>query len=102
MINWNGDVVPCCRDPHGRHVLGNVFEQSLREVWNSEASLAFRRAVVSEQSAVDICSLCSGYGIPKIEPVGFKIEHHTVNDPDYRALSEGSPVSLTVRQSGRK
>src|SRR3546814_8031235 len=30
QINWNGDAVPCCRDPNGLHVLGNVDRKSTR------------------------------------------------------------------------
>lgn len=32
FILWNGDVVPCCMDYDGKMVLGNVHENSLKEI----------------------------------------------------------------------
>ncbi len=68
MVNWDGSLVPCCRDAQGKHVLGNVFERSLRDTWNGDKARAFRKRVVSAQGEVDICQLCSGYGVPRLEP----------------------------------
>jgi len=31
----NGDVVPCCRDPHGNYIMGNIISQDLDEIWNN-------------------------------------------------------------------
>lgn len=53
LIKYNGDVIPCCAyrlgeqyvpEDHSRAV-GNVFETSLREVWNSPQYRAMRRWV---------------------------------------------------------
>ena len=76
MVNWDGSVVPCCRDPHGHHVLGNAFETPLREIWNAKPATDFRRQIASNQQGVDICELCSGFGVPQLmpeAPVDFKI-----------------------------
>lgn len=82
MINWNGDVVPCCRDPHGRHVFGNAFETPLDEIWNGEAIKNFRRQIITDQGNIAICKLCSGYGVPKLSrsrSLSFEVERHTYN-----------------------
>lgn len=68
VINWNGSIVPCCRDPNGRHVFGNILETPLREIWNSTKAVEFRKSIVRNQGAVDICRLCSGYGVPQLMP----------------------------------
>ena len=57
----NGDVVPCCRDPKGKHVTGNLLEEDLKEIWNGERYRAFRSNILKDQSHMDICRLCSGY-----------------------------------------
>ena len=57
----NGDVVPCCRDPKGKHVMGNLLNQELAEIWNGEPFRTFRGSVLREQSSVAVCRLCSGY-----------------------------------------
>lgn len=67
QINWNGDVVPCCRDVNGRHVLGNVFKDGLRKVWNGPKATKFRKNITSRQNKIKICDLCSGYGVPHID-----------------------------------
>lgn len=63
-IQVGGDVVPCCRDPHGQYIVGNLLEQSLEEVWNGPKIRAFRNAVLNNQQGVDICRLCPGEGLP--------------------------------------
>ena len=42
VITWDGKVVPCCFDKDAHHQLGNVQEQSFREVWQSVAYQNFR------------------------------------------------------------
>jgi radical SAM protein with 4Fe4S-binding SPASM domain len=34
VINWNGDVYPCCAVGGDEFKLGNIVEQELEEVWN--------------------------------------------------------------------
>ena len=62
-IQVDGNVVPCCRDPHGRHIVGNLLEQSLEEVWNGPKLRMFRRAILKGQPGVEICQLCPGEGL---------------------------------------
>ena len=65
-IHVNGDVVPCCRDPKGQEVMGNILRQSLDEIWNGEKYRAFRRRILEDQGAVGICKLCSSYPVSRI------------------------------------
>jgi radical SAM protein with 4Fe4S-binding SPASM domain len=82
-INWDGSVVPCCRDPNGRHVFGNAFQAPLASIWNGDQMRDFRRRISTEQGTVDICSLCSGYGVPQLmhpRPVGFEIKRLSLDE----------------------
>jgi len=53
VIKYNGDVIPCCTYRHGTQyapdidprVLGNVFETSVRDVWNGKGYQEARRLV---------------------------------------------------------
>jgi radical SAM protein with 4Fe4S-binding SPASM domain len=36
VVQWNGDVVPCCRDYNGDNRMGNVADESLVEIWHNE------------------------------------------------------------------
>ncbi len=83
-IYWDGNAVPCCRDPDGRHILGNVFEDGLLRVFNGEAARTFRAQILEKQQEVDICSLCSGYGLPDMtdtKKIAFEVRRHSFN-PD--------------------
>jgi radical SAM protein with 4Fe4S-binding SPASM domain len=62
-IQVDGNVVPCCRDPHGHHIVGNLLEQPLEEVWNGPKLRSFRSAVFTKQTEVEICQLCPGEGL---------------------------------------
>jgi MoaA/NifB/PqqE/SkfB family radical SAM enzyme len=82
QITWNGDAVPCCRDPNGRHVFGNVFEDGVRRVFNGKKALDFRRRILTDQGGIDICRLCSSYGLPqmtKTRPLSFEARRSTFN-----------------------
>ena len=82
QINWNGDAVPCCRDPNGHHILGNVFEDGVGRVFNGARARAFRRAILERQGEVDICKLCSGYGMPELvkeKPAAFSVVRHQID-----------------------
>lgn len=66
VITWDGKVVPCCRDPKGTFVFGNVLEQRFREIWNGPAYRAFRARILTQQRGVPICALCSSYPVPDL------------------------------------
>lgn len=59
----NGDVVPCCNDPRGTQIMGNLITQELDEIWNGEKYKNFRKEINTNQKNIEICSLCSGYGV---------------------------------------
>lgn len=66
-VLWNGDVVPCCRDAQGDYIMGNILEQDFYEIWNGEKFREFRRKVNSDQANLELCRLCSGYGVPILQ-----------------------------------
>jgi radical SAM protein with 4Fe4S-binding SPASM domain len=61
-IYWNGDVVPCCYDVDGKEIMGNLLEQSLKDIWNSERYRNFRKMVdnfkKSPEGEPEICKSC--------------------------------------------
>lgn len=56
-INSNGDMSPC-RDYHD-YVVGNVKEQTVTELWNSEKYTLFRKSLTSK-GLMPVCSRCCG------------------------------------------
>jgi radical SAM protein with 4Fe4S-binding SPASM domain len=57
VVNWDGQVVPCCYDRHGAYEFGNAAD-GLGRVWNGECLQAFRRALRSS-SPPPICQRCA-------------------------------------------
>ena len=63
-IGYNGDVLLCCMDWRRRVVLGNVRNQTLREVWHGEKYREYRRrqarnSVAGPRSCADCFDTCS-------------------------------------------
>jgi radical SAM protein with 4Fe4S-binding SPASM domain len=59
-VMYDGRVSTCCFDPLGRQVFGDLNTQTIREVYNSAAYVAFREAHSrNEADKYDICAKCS-------------------------------------------
>jgi radical SAM protein with 4Fe4S-binding SPASM domain len=59
VISWDGIVVPCCFDKDAMHQLGNLQNQSFKEVWNNPNYQQFRKELSTSRKNIDICSNCS-------------------------------------------
>ncbi len=59
VITWNGLVVPCCFDKDAKHIMGNLKEQSIQEIWDSNKYNEFRQELLRSRKNIDICSNCS-------------------------------------------
>jgi radical SAM protein with 4Fe4S-binding SPASM domain len=57
VVNWDGQVAPCCYDPDGEYEFGNAAD-GMGAVWNGERLQAFRRAMQSSERPT-ICQKCS-------------------------------------------
>ncbi len=64
VINWNGQVDPCCGKNY--HMpFGNIFEETFEAVWNSPAYIAAREWIAGKRGRNDwpdiVCRGCGGY-----------------------------------------
>ena len=59
VITWDGLVVPCCFDKDALHQLGNLKNQSFKEVWNNDNYKQFRSELLKSRKNIDICANCS-------------------------------------------
>lgn len=66
VIQVNGDVVPCCRDVNGDFVMGNILKQEFNDIWNGADFKTFRKSLWREKNKINICNLCSGYGLAQL------------------------------------
>lgn len=59
VITWDGAVVPCCFDKDAQHQLGNLQQQSFKELWKANTYRKFRSEVLNSRQNIDICANCS-------------------------------------------
>lgn len=57
-ILLDGTIVPCCMDANGAIALGNIFEQDLSEVINSERALKIKTGFENGKITEDFCRSC--------------------------------------------
>ena len=58
-VNWDGSVVPCCKDPHRKHEIGNTFAVgSFLDIWNSPAYVKFRKELLCNRKKLFACKNC--------------------------------------------
>ena len=61
MVQVNGDVTTCCLDEHLVNKSGNLTQQSLAEIWNSEQMNQWRLAQIEGrfEDSGPLCTSCN-------------------------------------------
>ena len=59
VITWDGLVVPCCFDKDAMHQLGNLKNESFKNIWHNSNYKQFRSELMTSRKNIDICSNCS-------------------------------------------
>ena len=59
VITWDGLVVPCCFDKDATHQLGNLQNQSFKQIWQNDNYKQFRNELMTSRKNIDICANCS-------------------------------------------
>jgi len=63
LVDWDGQVVPCCFDKNGEYPMGDLSEEeTFAQIWRSEAYTSFRKRMLRDRNSIDICRNCN-YGI---------------------------------------
>ena len=64
VISVLGNVIPCYEDFFQKHIMGNVKEQHLLEIWNSEKYTAFRETLQKGlRSDLEVCRDCNNRSV---------------------------------------
>ena len=59
VVQWDGTVVPCCRDYNSVNAVGNVRDNTLLEIWNGEKEKLIRHQLATgEFGNNDFCRKC--------------------------------------------
>lgn len=76
-IYSDGKVVPCCEDVLGEYTLGNVKDESLKSLWNSEKMELLRKKIFQGKSQeIDICRTCFYPQPSLLEAIGVMFFDH--------------------------
>jgi radical SAM protein with 4Fe4S-binding SPASM domain len=59
VITWNGAVVPCCFDKDAKHVMGDLKQKTLKEIWANNSYKDFRLKLSKGRNEIDICNNCT-------------------------------------------
>ena len=59
VITWDGLVVPCCFDKDATHRLGNLKNESFKNIWHNSNYKRFRAELMHGRKNIDICANCS-------------------------------------------
>ena len=87
MVQVNGDVTTCCLDEHLVNRIGNLTQQSLAEIWNSEQMNQWRLAQMEGrfEDSGPLCTRCnwrSAGGYSKEDAERWKAEWERRNGGD--------------------
>ncbi|MBC8277956.1 MAG: radical SAM protein [FCB group bacterium] len=58
VIDWNGNLVPCCFDKDENHLIGNVLQQGFSKVWFSREMMKFRQDIAAG-NLPEMCHNCT-------------------------------------------
>ncbi len=69
-IAWDGKVVLCCRDVLHQHILGDIKEQNIEEIWNGEEFQKVRYNLkIRNLDELPLCKTCSRPWEKKNQPL---------------------------------
>lgn len=59
VITWDGKVIPCCFDKDGDFRLGELKDESFKNIWQGQKYLDFRKQIFKGREHIEICKNCS-------------------------------------------
>jgi radical SAM protein with 4Fe4S-binding SPASM domain len=59
VITWDGKVVPCCFDKDAHFVLGDLNQNTFKEIWSGDKYKNFRGTLLQSRSEIEMCRNCT-------------------------------------------
>ena len=61
IIRPDGKVSLCCNDPYGRMTMGDINEQSIKEIWYGPVYAEVRKKIMAGRENLDHCKFCDTF-----------------------------------------
>ncbi len=75
FIRNNGEVLPCCHWFSMEHPVGNIYENSIKDIWMGEKMRRFRSGVNAKlERQPEVCRRCRKSSLPQDYPYEWKPE----------------------------
>ncbi len=104
VVQWNGDVVPCCRDYNGDNRMGNAANESLVEIWHNELYRRLREQLrTGHYGENEVCRKCMQiYYTPTEQSADLRGTPPSTGlvPPDVAKATEQGPVSARQDLAG--
>ena len=59
QIDWQGNVLPCCFDKNSNYRMGNIFDETVYNIWNSDKYRSFRNMLNKKGRILSMCKDCT-------------------------------------------
>ena len=59
VVTWEGKVVPCCFDKNAENIMGDLNQQSLKEIYTNKKYKNFRKKIFAARKTIDMCQNCT-------------------------------------------
>ena len=59
VVTWDGKVVPCCFDKDAEYVMGDLNNESFRDIWDGPKFRIFRKSILSGRHMIEMCRNCT-------------------------------------------
>ena len=59
VVTTDGELLPCCFDKNANFSYGILNKSSVKDLWNSDKALEFRKQVLSNRENITMCQNCS-------------------------------------------
>lgn len=59
VITWDGLVLPCCFDKDGDYIMGDLKNDSFRDIWFGTKFRTFRKSILNGRDMISICRNCT-------------------------------------------
>ncbi len=59
VITWDGAVVPCCFDKDAEYKLGDMKQETFKQLWKGPKYQKFRSSLIKSRSEIEMCKNCT-------------------------------------------